>query len=221
MTKNKDLGERLALWEGVSTNTPPQYPPETPFSDPRGPKFTIRRDPLTDPAPHRKPLGPKSIDRRKLALERITIPQYRNQSMRELRVVPRETPKKAYAWYAPELLPSDCTYKTHKKGKTSYCSIIHRPTSLSISCQSRGSTRYILRTAEFRLAELIKLRKLELAVDACDVIFMEEMRLRIQDRRRRILTDAWWPICQLRVFGICVNSEVGEKIAAPAERKDS
>ena len=191
MAKNKDLCERLTLWQGVSTNTTPLYPRGTPGSDTRDPDFPIRRGPCTDPAPIRKPHGPKSLDRRKLALERITIPQYRNQSMRELCVVPRETPKKSCAWYAPELSPSECSYKIHKKGKTAYCSIIHRPTSLSISCQARTSTRYILRTTEFRLAELIKLRKLELAVDECDVIFMEEMRLRIQERRRRILTDAW------------------------------
>ena len=191
MHRIKGLDERLALWQGVSTDTPPQYPPGTPLLAGRVPDFPIRRDPRTDSTPPRKPLGPKSLDRRKLALERITIPQYRNQSMRELCVVPRETPKKSCAWYAPELLPSECSYKIHKKGKTAYCSIIHRPTSLSISCQARTSTRSILRTAEFRLSELIKLRKLELAVDECDVICMEEMRLRIQERRRRILTDAW------------------------------
>ena len=187
MRRIKGLDERLALWQGVSTDTPPQYPPGTPLLAPRVPDFPIRRGPRTDSTPPRKPLGPKSLDRRKLALERITIPQYRNQSMRELRLVSRETPQKACVWYAPELLPSECTYKFRKKGKTVFCSITHNPTSLSITSSARSSTRHILRKSEFRLAELIKLRKLELAATECGLVWTDEMRIRVRARRRRIL----------------------------------
>ena len=189
MSNSSDLDKRLTLWEGASTARTPQYPQGTPKSKPHHPRFPIIRDPDTDPVP--KPLGPRNLDRRKLALERITHPQYRNQSMREFHPVPRETPKTHKEWYAPELSPSDCVYSVKKRSKTSTCTVTHTPTSLSTTCTVRGSTRYALKKAEFRLAQLIKLRQVEIAAEECDVIWMHEVRDRINERRRRVLTDSW------------------------------